>query len=369
MASLFSYLVILAHFCNFGNGLTVSVKDPGPIAMGSVHSVFFRVIMDVHEELSWNASLPPIQLQFNLTNDKSWAFTLLNQSIEFSYDDMLWSREKALMLQANVIGFDSINVTSAGIDTLQVPLKAILADRTLNTLFTVVMLAMIVINTVNMGGQLDLAIIRQVFQRPVGPAVGFISQFVVMPVVRISVHFWLKFHFCNPNVQLSYGIGALMFEDRLFRLGLFVLGCCPGGTGSNFWTLLLNGDINLSITMTFVSTVAALGMMPLWIFLLGPYLSQGSLVIPYQQLIFTLISLVLPITLGMWIRFRFKRGAAIMKKIIVPFTLLTVLFIFTAGIYINLFIFMLMTGKMVAAGFLVAFLGYSLGAGLAYLCK
>ena len=55
----------------------------------------------------------------------------------------------------------------------------------------------------------------------------------------------------------------------LFRLGLFVLGCCPGGTGSNFWTLLLNGDINMSITMTFMSSILALVFMPIWIFLLG----------------------------------------------------------------------------------------------------
>lgn len=80
-----------------------------------------------------------------------------------------------------------------------------------------------------------------------------------------------------------------MSEDKLFRLGLFVLGCCPGGTGSNFWCILLSGDINLSITMTFVSTVAALGMMPMWLYLMGPLLTDGDLVIPYGQLIMTLI--------------------------------------------------------------------------------
>ena len=160
-----------------------------------------------------------------------------------------------------------------------------------------------------------------------------------------------------------------MFDSPLFRLGLFVLGCCPGGTGSNFWCLLLNGDINLSITMTFISTVAALGMMPLWLLLLGSTISEGELVIPYIQLISTLLMLVIPITLGMWIRYRFEKGAKIMKAIIVPMTLLTVLFIFTAGIYINLFIFMLMTWKMVAGGFLCAFGGYLFGAILAWLCR
>ena len=46
-----------------------------------------------------------------------------------------------------------------------------------------------------------------------------------------------------------------------------------------------------------------------------------------------------------------------MGKIIVPFTLLTVLFILTVGVYINLFIFLLITWPMVAAGFLVAIAG------------
>jgi sodium/bile acid cotransporter 3/5 len=89
--------------------------------------------------------------------------------------------------------------------------------------------------------------------------------------------------------QFSFFVGWLMTTDTLFRLGLFILGCSPGGTNSNFWCILLGGDINLSITMTFMSTIAALGMMPLWVFLMGPLLTEGDLVIPFGQLIFTLI--------------------------------------------------------------------------------
>ena len=51
--------------------------------------------------------------------------------------------------------------------------------------------------------------------------------------------------------------------------------------------------------------------------------------IPFGQLMMSLFSLVLPITLGMWIRYRFTKGAKFMKAVIVPFTLITVLFIFT----------------------------------------
>merc|ERR1719187_876327 len=121
--------------------------------------------------------------------------------------------------------------------------------------------------------------------------------------------------------------------------------------------------------MTFLSTVLALGMMPLWIFTMGPLLTEGALRIPFGQLVFSLVTLILPTTFGMRIRWRWIKAARFMEKIIVPFTLLTVLFIFTAGVYINLFIFQLITGLMVAAGFMVAVSGYIFGAGLAWLFR
>lgn len=66
---------------------------------------------------------------------------------------------------------------------------------------------------------------------------------------------WIRY----LNMQFSLAMALLLIADPLQGFGLLVLGCSPGGTGSNFWTLLLGGDVNLSITMTFVSTIAALG--------------------------------------------------------------------------------------------------------------
>ena len=86
-------------------------------------------------------------------------------------------------------------------------------------------------------------------------------------------------------------------------------------------------------------------------------------------MILSLVSLILPTALGMWIRWRWSKSAKILDKIIVPFTLLTVLFILTAGVYINLFIFLLMTPAMFLAGFIVAITGYLFGGGLAKLFK
>ena len=68
----------------------------------------------------------------------------------------------------------------------------------------------------------------------------------------------------------AYLVGLLLLREHVWaRYGLILIGCwsvrlsswssslstssssSPGGTGSNFWTALFGGDINLSITMTF----------------------------------------------------------------------------------------------------------------------
>ena len=53
-------------------------------------------------------------------------------------------------------------------------------------------------------------------KRPVGPAIGMVCQFGVMPC-------------------LAYLLGWLFLETKYERLGLLLLGTSPGGANSNFW--------------------------------------------------------------------------------------------------------------------------------------
>ena len=56
-------------------------------------------------------------------------------------------------------------------------------------------------------------------------------------------------------------MALLLFDqDNLQGFGLFVIGVCPGGMSSNSFTVLLDGDVNLSVTMTFLSTIVAMGI-------------------------------------------------------------------------------------------------------------
>ena len=94
---------------------------------------------------------------------------------------------------------------------------------------------------VNMGCALDLKVVGSVLRRPIAPSVGLLSQYLIMPVA-------------------AYFLGLWLFSDAMhLRLGLFIFGCSPAGGASNMWTVLLRGNLDLSITMTFISTLLATG--------------------------------------------------------------------------------------------------------------
>merc|ERR1719323_1532919 len=135
---------------------------------------------------------------------------------------------------------------------------------------------------INMGCALDLDVVKNTLKRPIGPAIGFICQFLVMPL-------------------LSYLLGFIFgTQSAAMRLGLFVTGTSPGGGASNIWTVMFGGNLDLSVTMTAVSTFSAFFMMPLWVFLLGEVIiADTQIVVPYFKICIYAFFLVVPLTIGL----------------------------------------------------------------------
>lgn len=50
-------------------------------------------------------------------------------------------------------------------------------------LFGIIIISLVTVNYVNMGCHLDLRVVRETLKRPIGPAIGFVCQFTVMPLV------------------------------------------------------------------------------------------------------------------------------------------------------------------------------------------
>ncbi|XP_064477306.1 ileal sodium/bile acid cotransporter-like [Ornithodoros turicata] len=225
------------------------------------------------------------------------------------------------------------------------PVAILRAPSVLRTMFPVLIVAIVSINYINMGCQIDIGSVWKKLKTPLAPLVGCFCQFLFMPLV-------------------SYGIGLLLLKSAVLRFGFFLLGCSPGGNSSNLWTLLLDGDVTLSIAMTFVSTVASIGMMPLWTFILGRHIAPetGSFKIPFSNIAGSLAALAIPIGVGMLIRRLKPDWAEKSKRYIKATTLVILVFILVISCTVNRYIFLLMTWQTFLSGALVSWSAYIFGA-------
>ena len=94
---------------------------------------------------------------------------------------------------------------------------------------------------------------------------------------------------------LGWSIGYLFNLPTEFAVGLILVSSCPGGTASNVISFLAKADVALSVTMTTVSTILAVGMTPMLMALLA-----GSRVdIPTTDLLLDIVQVVIfPVVLG-----------------------------------------------------------------------
>jgi bile acid:Na+ symporter, BASS family len=103
-----------------------------------------------------------------------------------------------------------------------------------------------VIGLMMFGMALDMKLddFRRVVRSPRGPAIGLVAQFLLLPAVT----FLLTLVFpATPSIAL----------------GMILVAACPGGNLSNVMTYLARGNAALSVSMTAVSTAAAVVMTPL----------------------------------------------------------------------------------------------------------
>ncbi len=130
---------------------------------------------------------------------------------------------------------------------------------------------------------------RRVLRRPAPIAVVALTQFTVMPLAA-----WL--------LALALGL------DTLLLVGMVLVGASAGGTASNVMCYLARGDVALSISMTLVSTLLAIFLMPLLTLLYAGH----SIDIPAGQMLLSIIKIVLlPVVAGLILNT--LAGAAVRK--------------------------------------------------------
>eukprot|EP00092_Neocalanus_flemingeri_P008615 GFUD01009284.1.p1 GENE.GFUD01009284.1~~GFUD01009284.1.p1 ORF type:complete len:470 (+),score=105.83 GFUD01009284.1:48-1412(+) len=220
-------------------------------------------------------------------------------------------------------------------------------NKIINIIFTII----IALALAFMGLALDMKVVLATLKKPIGPAIGMFCQFILMAV-------------------FSYLLGWLLLETNYERLGLLLLGCCPGGSHSNFWTAMFHGDVNLSCTMTFISTLGAFVFTSLWVYLLGTPLVGKTIPIPYPHIAISLASFTIPLLAGVAFKYKWpKKALTLSKKISRPFFLLCLITLPIIAVVTNIHFFYLCTWRHIVSGACLGFLGYIFGAGLAALFR
>lgn len=146
----------------------------------------------------------------------------------------------------------------------QLPVIVIRENRIIDSVFTGSVATLVSILYINFGAALDLGKLKGIVKRPIGPAIGFMGQFVIMPLVRYNFFFMAIYDWSLPIFriifQLSFGLALLLFPDNVeMQLGMFFTGASPAGGASNIWTILLGGNMDLSIAMSAISNIASFG--------------------------------------------------------------------------------------------------------------
>lgn len=121
------------------------------------------------------------------------------------------------------------------------------------------------------------------FAKPKAVSIGFLSQYLFMPVTSFIL--------------------ASAFQVRTeIAVGIVLIGCSPGGSTSNLFSYWSNGDVALSVTMSFLSTMAAFALMPFWIWVFVKKALKSDVKIDWATLIVSLLLIVFPTCIGLAIR-------------------------------------------------------------------
>ncbi|CAL1292857.1 unnamed protein product [Larinioides sclopetarius] len=193
------------------------------------------------------------------------------------------------------------------------------------------MVVILVVIMLAMGCEITWRSLWEHVKRPIGLCIGIISQFVIVPLT-------------------GYLILTATGITGLHATGVLIISCCPGGVLSNTFTYFCEGDLSLScknffssnydqefkenitadncrysyghilctsysVAMTCCSSIMALCMMPANIWLYGRSFNSETLMIPYQKMAISLISVTSPVAVGMSLRWKFPRVATLITKL------------------------------------------------------
>lgn len=99
----------------------------------------------------------------------------------------------SFLIRGNFLGKTSIHMEKAINGTVKdksqlLPVTVVRRVKAISKAFTISVAILVSLNYINMGCALDLGVVTSVLKKPIAPAIGFVSQYAVMPLVSLLLH-------------------------------------------------------------------------------------------------------------------------------------------------------------------------------------
>ena len=158
--------------------------------------------------------------------------------------------------------------------------------------------------------ELKLADFKRIFLAPKAPAIGLATQFILLPAFTFLLTLILR-----PPPSIA--------------LGMILVAACPGGNLSNIITHLARGNCAVSVSMTAVSTAAAVFMTPLNLTFWGSLNPDTAQILrkvslsPFDVFVNIFIILGIPLIVGLSVAHYFP---SLVQKVRKPFKIFSLIF-------------------------------------------
>ncbi|GLD49637.1 sodium/bile acid cotransporter-like protein [Lates japonicus] len=272
-------------------------------------------------------------LRFHITIQYLVCGSSMEDTMDYMDD---WSSDPDLWQHNNSFLF---NMTASNTSSVHMGIMSPVMDKTINILLIIVLF----ITMVSLGCTMEVSKIKGHIVKPKGVAIAVLAQYGVMPLTA----------FCLAKAfQLA----------EMTAVVVLICGCCPGGSLSNILALALQGDMNLSIVMTSCSTVLALGMMPLLLYLYCQGFTNLQNTVPYIDIVISLFMILIPCGIGILINYYRPQYAKTITKVGLSILMIAVVVIgILSSIGIGGSILAVLSPPLMAVGALMPLIGYSFG--------
>ncbi|XP_029982515.1 sodium/bile acid cotransporter-like [Sphaeramia orbicularis] len=244
---------------------------------------------------------------------------------------------KGIYIEGNISGNGS-----AGAFNIPGPL-----NKAINTITIIILF----ITMISLGCKMEITKIKSHILKPKGVGIALLAQFGIMPLT-------------------AYSLAKTLQMDPIKAVTVLICGCCPGGSLSNIFSLAVKGDMNLSIVMTTCSSIVALGMMPLLLFVFCQGFPGLENAVPYVGIMTALAFTLVPCTIGIVINHYKPNYTPVVLKVGLSLLIIsTILVSILSGFAVGNVLWTIFMPDVLTVAALMPLIGFTLGYAMSVLCR